>query len=291
MCVVVAKKFEKTGWCLGKLRDRNYPTQVRLVQSNRLGIQRLYIDDTTTRWTEGLNEFGISILSAAFAVKDDEKDGKKKGDRDPNFMSPDGKKIRTALLEKKIDKAVDYLIESQLDGATFISDGDTCYLLEAVHQNFERNQYYHKVIKFDPDKSYVRTNHGILLPKAGYQDGDTPEEKRNRKSTVSRYEAVESQMDGVDTPFGLLRAMSHCPHKDTFLNPIRTGDPKKGDMVTTAQILLIPSERTLYYRPLYSGVEIEAFHKLNGVESKTFFEIISNRKMLNKSFRSMVRKK
>lgn len=290
MCVVVAKYFDDVGWVLGKNRDRNYPTQIRMVQSNRLGVQRLYIDDTTTRWTEGVNEYGLSILSAAFAVKDDEKDGKKSGPRSSAFMSPDGKKIRTALLEKKIDKALAYLIESQLDGATFISDGKDCYLLEAAHQNFERKDYYHKTIKLDPKKAYVRTNHGILLPKAGYQDGDSPNEKKNRESTLARYDAVHSQLDGIETPFGVLKALSHCPNKNTFLNPIRTGDPKKGDMVTTAQLLVVPKERTLYYRPLYSGIEIEAFHKLNGVESKTFFEVISNRKMLNQSFKNSLRK-
>ena len=49
MCVVAAKHFKDTGWILVKNRDRNYPTEVKLVQSQRAGIERLFLRDTT--WT------------------------------------------------------------------------------------------------------------------------------------------------------------------------------------------------------------------------------------------------
>ena len=55
MCVVAAKHFKGHGWILVKNRDRNYPTEVKLVQSQRAGIERLFLRDTTTGYSEGLN--------------------------------------------------------------------------------------------------------------------------------------------------------------------------------------------------------------------------------------------
>jgi hypothetical protein len=58
------------------------------------------------------------------------------------------------------------------------------------------------------------------------------------------------------------------------------GDPGKGDMVTTGQLLITCKERTLHYRPIYSSVHF-SYDKLNGQTAKTFFEIISSRKLLS----------
>jgi hypothetical protein len=69
------------------------------------------------------------------------------------------------------------------------------------------------------------------------------------------------------------------------MNPIRTGDIKKSEMVTTGQLLLVAKERTLHYRPIYSAVSFD-YKKLNSEEAKTFFEIISSRKLL--SFKEFV---
>ena len=100
MCVIAAKYFEKTGWVGVKNRDRNYKPTVHVRQSYRGGIERMYIWDEKTKYTEGLNEFGVSILSAAVATKKDEQEGFKNDEQDDvdrPFFSPDGKKIRKAL--------------------------------------------------------------------------------------------------------------------------------------------------------------------------------------------------
>jgi hypothetical protein len=58
MCVVAVKYLDKYGWVGAKNRDRNYIVTIDIVRSNRGGVQRMYIDDQTTRWTEGINEYG-----------------------------------------------------------------------------------------------------------------------------------------------------------------------------------------------------------------------------------------
>lgn len=287
MCVIAAKYFKGVGWVGAKNRDRNYLPTVNIVQSNRTGTQRLYLDDEKTRYTEGLNEYGVSILSASLSIKSDEKEGDKaiKNRRASNYMSPDGKDIRDALLNKTIKGALDLLIERELSGCTLVFDQKECYLLEGgftvrkkdVDEDNPRD-YIYKVEKI---KDYVvRTNHGILLPQLGYKkDTDDKHFQLARKSSEERLRVAREEVDKTTDPLELMNALSTTPNDDSFMNPIRTGDTKKEDMVTTGQILLIPNEKTMHYRPIFSEVNFK-YSKLNGPDAKTFFEIVSSKKLL-----------
>ena len=296
MCVVAIKKLDKYGWVGVKNRDRNYQCELEIVQSNRNDIQRLYIDDKTSRWTEGINEFGVSILSASFSVKSDEKEGgkvlvkrKKKRGTD-GYYAPDGKSIRIALFEKTPEAAAKILIERELAGATIIFNKDDAYLLEGgftikkKHASDKNPRtYIYKLHKLTDDEIIVRTNHGILLPQLGYkEDPEDDYYKRARHSSEMRHviTSKEVKKDTITEPADILDALSVSPNKDKFLNPIRTGDPKKADMVTTGQLMIVPSDMTLHYRPIYSKLTFE-YNKLNGPDAKTFFEVISSKKLLS----------
>lgn len=293
MCVIAAKHFRGVGWVGAKNRDRNYLPTVNIVQSNRTGTQRLYLDDEKTRYTEGLNEYGVSILSASLSIKSDEKEGDKavKNRRASNYMSPDGKDIRDALLSKTIKGALDLLIERELSGCTLVFDQKECYLLEGgftvrkkdVDDDNPRDYIY----KVEKVKDYVvRSNHGILLPQLGYKkDTDDEHFKHARKSSEERLRVGREEVDKTTDPLELMNALSTTPNDDKFMNPIRTGDTKKEEMVTTGQILLIPKEKTMHYRPIFSEVNFK-YSKLNGPDSKTFFEIVSSKKLLG--FREFV---
>jgi hypothetical protein len=299
MCVIAIKKLEKYGWVGVKNRDRNYKCDIQIIQSNRNDIQRLYIDDTTSRWTEGINEFGVSILSASFAVKSDEKEaGKiisktknKKGKRfTQGYYAPDGKTIRVALFEKTPEAAAKILIERELSGATIIFNNNEAYLLEGGFTVKLKNaskenprEYIHKLVKLKDDDVIVRSNHGVLLPQLGYKKNTDDEYyKRARLSSDVRYEVAlkEIKKENVLEPSDILNGISVSPNKDKFLNPIRTGNTEKKEMVTTGQLMIVPSDMTLHYRPLYSSVHFK-YDKLNGPDAKTFFEIISSRKLLS----------
>jgi hypothetical protein len=298
MCTIAVKYLDKYGWIGAKNRDRNYIVGIDIVRSDRGGVQRMYIDDQTTRWTEGINEYGLGIISASLTVKDDEKEGGKvaapnlkPGERNP-IVSPDGLAIRRALLLKDPKKAAQSLINDELAGATYIFNKEICYLLEggfnvkkdkASKDSPRKYVYVLKEISKDDDHS-VRTNHGIDISQLGYsKDSSDAATQRNRKSSESRWSAVEMAFDksSITDPYGVLECMSARPNKDVFLNPVRLGNPKKGDMVTTGQLLLVPSECTLHYRPIYSSVSFD-YPGLNSKEgSKVFFEIISSRKLLS----------
>jgi hypothetical protein len=138
----------------------------------------------------------------------------------------------------------------------------------------------------------VRTNHGIDLTYLGYSKNAVDiKTKRNRASSESRWNIVNAtfKKSNILTPTDFLECLSLKPNGDAFMNPIRLGDPKKGDMVTTGQLLLVPSDCTLHYRPIYSNVFFD-YPGINSKEStKVYFEIISSRKLL--SFQKFIDKK
>ena len=304
MCVVAVKYVNGFGWIGAKNRDRNYKTEVEITQSNRYGTQRLYIDDKLSRWSEGINEHGLCIISASFSVKSDEKEGdkiilKRKNKRNQvGFYSPDGRAIRKALLEKTPKQALKILIGANLAGATYIFNEKECYILEGgftirKEDSTKDNprEYKYEIKELDPNKDTrsCRTNHGIMMPQLGYHPN--PEDERlvrARKSSEKRLEyALKSMQKEIVDPGEMVNRLAKCPDDDVFMNPIRIGDVKKGDMVTTGQLLLIPKERSLHYRPIYSSVKFD-YNRLSGPDSKTFFEIISSRKLL--SFKEWVNK-
>ncbi len=288
MCIIVAKKFPGIGFLGMKNRDRNYIAKIKISQSNRRDIQRMYIDDSLSRYTEGLNEFGVCILNAALSVKSDEKELEKskptsnKKYQKAGYMSSDGKKIRTALFEKTPEASLKYLIEQELIGSTIIFNEDKCFLLEAGRimdeETEELGEYQYKTQEI---LDYVvRTNHGILIPELGYsKTSQDPEVKHSRKSSESRYKIVNERIKKLTNSEDFMEALSLKKDDDPFMNPIRFGDVNKKEMCTTGQILLNAKERTLHYRPIHSDVEFE-YTKLNTPDARTFFEIISNRKLL-----------
>ena len=288
MCVVAVKYFKGSGWIGVKNRDRNYQPTVQIVQSNRTGVQRLYLDDLKTRYTEGVNEFGLSILSASLSIKSDEKEADKVDgdDRDASYMSPDGKDIRDALLTKSPMQAIRLLVERELAGCTFVFNEKDCYLLEggftikkedAKDQEVPRD-YIYKILKITDYA--VRTNHGVVLPQLGYNvDAADPYFARARKSSEVRRKIALNGVKNCTDPLEMMNAISETPNKDVFMNPIRLGYTNKGYMVTTGQLMLVPVERTMHYRPMYSEVQFK-YSKLNGPDAKTFFEIVSSKKLL-----------
>ncbi len=274
MCIVALKHFPNTGWIGVKNRDRNYKPSIRMVQSFREDIERLYLYDLNTKYAEGLNEFGISILSASVNTRHDEQEAAISSGKPSNkpFYSPDGKMVRKALLEKTLKSALEKCIELKLPGNTIVFDQNTAYLLEGALNVEKGNKYEHEYHEISKDKVAVRTNHGIWIPWAGYKEGKPSE------SSQSRMNMGLENIQKAEGPEDMLKAISSTPNKDPQLNVLRI-DERRGEMRTTGQIMIIPSKLTLYYRPIYCEIEFD-FNKLDSVETKTFFQIMSARDIL-----------
>lgn len=283
MCVVACKYIDELGWVIAKNRDRNYKPIIRIRKSFRENIERLYIWDERTKYTEGVNQFGVAIISASVTVKEDEAEGSQalKNQKDSiskkqrTFYSPDGLRIRTALFEKTSLDATRKLIELEIPGNTIVADKERCFLLEGA---FVEDEYVYKVIEVPKNKIAVRTNHGIFLPWTGYS-ADIPEQAEKRKSSETRYTKVVKSLVKSKTLDEILDALSDTSDENPQMNPLRI-DLKKNSMRTTGQIVIVPREHTLHYRTVWCETVFD-LDKLNTSEEKTFFEVVSTRKLLS----------
>lgn len=286
MCVVACKYFEDLGWVLAKNRDRNYKPTIIIRKSFRRNTERLYIWDDRTKYTEGINEFGVAIISASVTVKDDEAEGsvavnsgkldKQTKIKNRTYYAPDGLRIRTALFERTAAEAARQLIELEIPGNTIIADKERCFILEGAF--VENDEYVYKILEVPKEKIAVRTNHGIFLPWTGYSK-EVPDQVEKRESSDTRYEKVVAGLKKAKDFDEFLDAMSDTSDENPQLNPLRI-DPERNAMRTTGQIILVPKEQTLHYRAIWCETQFD-LDKLNTEDERTFFEIISTRKLIS----------
>ena len=275
MCILTAKYFKGLGFVAVKNRDRNYTPVINFRKSNRNGMERLYIWDENTRYTEGLNEHGVAILSASLMTKDDEKEHTK-GEDTRDYYSPDGKKIRDALLCTSVREAVRKLIDDCLSGHTLIFDQDHCYVLEGA--KLRDNGYAYQVQKVNPNNTVTRTNHGVLMPRAGYQRGVDEAQTCSRISSESRLKIAECMTDLASSPMDLLDRLTYHECENPQLNACRL-DTRPSQLKTTGQLMIVPSKKTLYYRPIMCEINFD-YWRVNHPDSKTYFELCGMRPLL-----------
>jgi hypothetical protein len=280
MCLISAKYFEDLGWVLAKNLDLTQKPTIRIRKSFRRDIERLYIWVESSKFTEGINEYGVAIISASVI---NEKEGTAgsglSGATDRIYYSPEGLRIRTALFERSAIKAIKKLIDLEITGNTIVADKQTCFVLEASYKDeggVERYIYQAKeVLK---DQIAVRTNHGIMLPFTGYNK-DIPNETASRNSSEIRYEKVVSGLVSTQTLQDVLEVISNTEDKNPQLNPLKV-DEKRGSTRTVGQLILVPGDKTLHFRPVWCEI-VSEMDSLNKAEEKTYFEVISNRKLLS----------
>lgn len=274
MCIVIGKYFNKYGWVGIKNRDRNYVPEISFKKGHHKGVEILYFWDDITQYCEGLNSAGISILSASLMVLDDEKEIEKRSKR----ASKDGIKIRKALRESNLQSAVQSLIDQKLTGNTIIFTPERLYLLEGSWRpgGYSDRDYAYKVREIRSDQQVVRTNHGIWLPWAGYQySKEDLSQTQSRISSEVRRIIGEYVIGQSRDPEDIIDQLTYNWTDNGQLNSLRTaGRTKK--MRTTAQIMLVPSESTMYVRPIQSHITYN-FWELNRPREQTWVEILSNR--------------
>lgn len=266
MCVILAKYFADHGWVIAKNRDRNYTPEIEFNRYNDsdTGIERLLFEDMVTGYAEGINSAGVSILSASLQVANDEKEVDKSTSKKTN----DGDKIKRALLSSTARAAVATALKEKLTGSTVIADPESCYLIEACNRD---GQYHNVVTELKKDQTIARTNHGIALPWAGYQRGVDRKQELSRLSSESRRAIAKFIVDTALDPDDLIDGMAKMWVDNPQMNVLRT-DTKTKKMRTTAQLMCIPSENTLFVRPVASDINYD-FWKLNKAGADTWVEL------------------
>lgn len=274
MCIIAAKFFNDIGWVGYKTRDRNYIPEISFKRQKKDGIEIMMFWDDITKWCEGMNSGGVCILSASLMMLDDEKEITVRS----KTPSKDGVKIKRALHYPNVKAAALSLIKQKLPGNTLIFDKDTCYLLEGNWEigGYENREYRYKIREIPHDKTVARTNHGLWLKHSGYQrNPDNDSETLSRISSESRLAIANYVVKGAKTPEDIIDGMAKTYTDEPQLNALRTTHGKK-QMRTTSQILLIPSQSTMFVRPVQSHMTFN-FWELNHPKHELWVEILSNR--------------
>jgi len=287
MCVIVAKRInlynsDKKRWFLYKIRDRVYRPTLDTKISSKDGVESVFLIDTVNDWTEGVNSHGIMIVSSALQNHADEKDGEENPDpTKPMRVSRNGFILRQCLRKKNIKDIIHILRSELFTGNTFISDGDRLFVMECyikqdaidretdsivdiesikfaseIHQivmkGIKSNDYVVKVVEITDSDLVVRTNHGEILPEAGFQKTD--EDPDGWKSSKSRYQIVYDSMDDMDEkthPFEILTILKNLGdkkvHKDPEMRPIRIFPDTK---YFSGCIVMLTSIGSLYVLPI-----------------------------------------
>lgn len=269
MCVVIAKYFDNKGWIGVKNRDRNYTPKLRFEIKSGDGDEQLLMHDLMTGYMEGLNHHGVGILSASLMVQDDEKEVTKSHTE----HSPDGRRISKALLENNASAAAKKCIENRLTGNNIIFDRDTLFLLEACVKD---GKYHYVIKKIAHNETVARTNHGVWLPWAGYQaEGVDKNQIASRLSSEARMLQAEKVVNDARNSEEMIDKMCKVYVNNPAMNIMRHQSGNK-KMRTTAQEMIVPSQRTLYCRPISSHIEFD-FWELNKPDRNCWVEILSNR--------------
>ena len=210
-----------------KVRDRNYVPRIRIVREMQAGVEIAYLLDTWTGWSEGVNEYGIGVVSSALMVLDDENEKKK-----PTGNSRNGKRIRRILGAKDLPAAIELAVSNTVSGCTFISDGTKTVLVE-----YEPDVGGNPILKHLKDGVVVRTNHGVFLEGAGYTKG------KDLKSSEVRKQVAEKTLKNIKNVSDIALAMVKSRKKDRSdpNNAIRATD----NMTTSTQIVMVPKDRKM----------------------------------------------
>jgi hypothetical protein len=282
MCVIVACKMKLPNGeyeiVLIKNRDRNYVASVNFHKRKVGSTKYSVFVDKDTSWSEGINNRGLCMVSSSLMIIDDEQEFHAVDQQ--GTVSNVGDTFKEALKKTNIVKAVNHIVEKNVMGFTFVTDGKELYIIESARERKEVKSIDGKVIlkkekgkdskpeeevikhscqwykvsdeEFDENGYIVRTNHGEYFDETGY-DIDTDD----GKSTRSRKEETEKAFAKFkpNTIEGIFKCMSVEPHKDSRMNPIRRKG--KSDLFTTGQYIMVPSEKNIYYKPISCNVTID----------------------------------
>lgn len=237
MCTVAIKYIEGIGFVGVKNREHTYKPRIRIRKSLRSAIERLYLWEEVTRFSEGINEFGISIIS----IQSERTDNLKVYCSGTRYRTQCGLRIRKSLYGKNIREALFYLSQMQVTGITAVFNINEC----VIHEG-----------SFDDDGKYqfMQLDANRYMP------------------LVISDTITETEKDRLSHEIGL------CQNSEEMLNTI-SKLIKEGDN-TSGQLMITPNDCTVHYRPIYSKT-IYDVERLNSRDQKTFFEIVSSRKLIN----------
>jgi hypothetical protein len=228
-CIIVAKKADD-GIILAKNRDRAYSPKIEVVHEIINGVEMVYLRDTHTDWSEGMNEFGIGIVNTALMVGFDEFE--KKIVKKNGAPAEDGRRIRKALTNKTLRDTIKSAALGGVKGHSFVADPLQMVTMETT------KLHKPKITIVDIAKDdFVRTNHGFHYFDAGYTKGEDYKSSKIRK--IGAEKAIEDAKSGLEIVNALKK--QHYD-KNSPMNMRRDTDK----MYTSSQLMMNLSKREFH---------------------------------------------
>jgi hypothetical protein len=256
MCVIVAKYFKETGWVLAKNRDQDYVSTVTFKDKRSARVGEVFtLYDNTIQYQEGCNYKGLVILTTSLA---------------PSYAAEtnkeDGDKIAIALgTYTDPEEAADYLIKKKLTGFIFCSTPEKLVLVEAGKKDDWKGEYQFKKTIVPKTQTVVRTNHGIDLPWAGFQYGQSENQDLWRKSSELRMQQAEKICSKAKNLVQLIDGLASDMHKDKQLNLFRI-ENKPRQMRTIFQWGFDLKDKKVYIRPIQTKMDLDTTKEMIDVE-------------------------
>lgn len=209
---------------LAKNRDRNYYPKIKIIHELINDVEVAYMLDIDTDYSEGMNEYGIGIINATLQAEADETAKEKSSEKKGNVQSEDGFKIRHALSLPTPSDVIRSIVTftgnstgrnalsgkpTALNGHTIVGTPRNIFFIENIS---DRPPIIKRMKK---NRVIVRTNHGEVYSKAGYQKGI------DRKSSVMRKLIASKLMKKIHSPNEVLPILNKKYEVPGWANPRR----------------------------------------------------------------------
>lgn len=222
-CTIVGAKLSGD-IVLAKNRDRNYTPKIKIIHELINNVEVAYMLDIDTDYSEGMNEYGIGIINATLQAEADETAKEKSSGKKGNVQSEDGFKIRHALSLITASDVIRSIVTftgnstgrnslsgkpTALNGHTIVGTPRNIFFVENISNR-------PPIIKrMKKNRVIVRTNHGEVYSKAGYQKGI------DRKSSVMRKLITSKLMKKIHSPNEVLPTLNKKYEIPGWANPRR----------------------------------------------------------------------
>lgn len=206
-CIGLVKKV-KDEILVGLNRDKAMMPLYVIKREIINNVEVLYLEDTKTKWTQGTNEYGITLINTALAYNR-ERALTDVGDEiidktpAPNTWKMNGK---TDFIFKLLSfKTIDDIFKSfenkhnRIEGHSILTNGEEIYSIEVTKK--EKLMFVKKI-----NKQSVITNHGLFFKKEGYQEKENP---IPYISSITRKKDAEFLLNNTDNLFNILTAQNY----------------------------------------------------------------------------------
>jgi len=255
MSIIICKYIHSYGWIGIKTEKRVYKPSVKIRKSFRDGIERLLLWDRFSKYSEGLNEYGVGILTLSGnpVYRSTIKQTKASKGR---YYCPLGFSVRKALQVQSPSRAARTLLYDRQEAQHVIFNKDECYVVTS------NDSMYSKINKVRE----VSVDEVVVIGSKEHDDD----------SGLEYLEYININIDKMNTIDELLVAcLFDNKDNDNLFNINNKGSSHK----TAFQVVLMPKHNTMHYNNIWCDVKYN-LERLNSLKQKTFFEIVSRRKLI-----------